>query len=228
MSEPLLYQMTDLWKTYSNGVKSVEVLRGVNFWIRHGESLAVTGPSGIGKSTLLHILGLLDRPSSGTMLMGDRDVYDLGEAERAQIRNRRIGFVFQFFQLLPEFSAWENVQMPGIIAGQPRSELKKRAAYLLDEVGLSDRMSHRPGELSGGEQQRVAIARALIMNPDIVLADEPTGNLDPDTGREIEVLLKELNVSRRTTLIVVTHKESLSQALDRRVGLVGGKLEELQ
>lgn len=228
MSEPLLYQVTDLWKKYSNGVKSVEVLRGVNFWIRYGESLAVTGPSGIGKSTLLHILGLLDRPSSGTVLMSDRDVKDLGEVERAQIRNRRIGFVFQFFQLLPEFTAWENVQMPGIIAGERRSQIKKRAANLLDEVGLSDRMTHRPGELSGGEQQRVAIARALIMDPDIVLADEPTGNLDPETGREIEVLLKDLNITRGTTLIVVTHKESLAQALDRRVGLVGGKLEELQ
>jgi lipoprotein-releasing system ATP-binding protein len=228
MSEPYLYQLMELSKAYSNGIKSIEVLRGVNFGIRHGESLAVTGPSGVGKSTLLHILGLLDRPTSGTVLMGDRDVKDLGESQRAQIRNRRIGFVFQFFQLLPEFSAWENVQMPGIIAGLPRKDLKKKAAKLLDEVGLSDRISHRPGELSGGEQQRVAIARALVMDPDIVLADEPTGNLDPETGGEIEVLLKELNVNRRTTLIVVTHKESLAQALDRRVGLVGGKLEELQ
>jgi len=227
MSEPLLYQVTDLWKTYSNGEKSVEVLRGIDILVRCGESLAVTGPSGIGKSTLLHILGLLDRPSSGTLLLSDQDMLLVGDDQRAQIRNRRIGFVFQFFQLLPEFSALENVLMPGIIAGERRSQLRKRAEKLLDDVGLSHRLSHRPGELSGGEQQRVAIARALIMNPDVVLADEPTGNLDPETGREIEMLLKELNDSRKTTLIVVTHKESLARSLDRRVGLVGGKLEEL-
>lgn len=227
MSEPWLYQVTDLWKTYSNGEKSVEVLRGIDIRVRCGESLAVTGPSGIGKSTLLHILGLLDRPSSGTLLLSEQDMLLVGDDQRAQIRNRRIGFVFQFFQLLPEFSALENVLMPGIIAGERRSELKKRAEKLLDDVGLSHRLSHRPGELSGGEQQRVAIARALIMNPDVVLADEPTGNLDPETGREIEMLLKQLNDSRKTTLIVVTHKESLARSLDRRVGLVGGKLEEL-
>jgi len=227
MNEPLLYQVTDLWKTYSNGEKSVEVLRGIDIRIRCGESLAVTGPSGIGKSTLLHILGLLDRPTSGSLLLGEQDMLRVGDDRRAQIRNRRIGFVFQFFQLLPEFSALENVLMPGIIAGERRSDLKKRAEKLLDDVGLSHRLSHRPGELSGGEQQRVAIARALIMNPDVVLADEPTGNLDPETGREIEMLLKELNNSRKTTLIVVTHKESLARSLDRRVGLIGGKLEEL-
>lgn len=227
MSEPFLYQVTDLWKTYSNGTKSVEVLRGINFSVRSGDSLAVTGPSGIGKSTFLHILGLLDRPSSGTLMLGTEDMLLVSDAQRAQIRNRRIGFVFQFFQLLPEFSALENVLMPGVIAGEPHGNLKKRAERLLDEVGLSHRLSHRPGELSGGEQQRVAMARALIMNPDVILADEPTGNLDPDTGREIEMLMKELNVSRKTTLIVVTHKESLARALDRRVGLVGGRLEEL-
>jgi lipoprotein-releasing system ATP-binding protein len=186
------------------------------------------GPSGIGKSTLLHILGLLDRPTSGTLLLDTQDMLFINDAQRARIRNRRIGFVFQFFQLLPEFSALENVLMPGIIAGEPHASLRKKGLKLLDDVGLSHRVLHRPGELSGGEQQRVAIARALIMDPDVVLADEPTGNLDPDTGQEIEMLMKELNASRRTTLIVVTHKESLARALDRRVGLVGGKLEELQ
>jgi len=227
MSEPFIYQVNDLWKSYSNGAKTVEVLRGVNLSVRPGETLAVTGPSGVGKSTLLHLLGLLDRAGRGLLLLDGADTDALNENDRARLRNRRIGFVFQFFQLLPEFSAIENVVMPGLIAGEPLGELKQRATRLLGEVGLSQRASHRPGELSGGEQQRVAIARALVMNPDVLLADEPTGNLDPETGAEIEILMKELNRSRKTTLIVVTHKESLSRAMDRRVGLVGGRLEEL-
>ena len=227
MSEPLLYQVTDLWKSYSNGVKKVEVLRGVNLSVKRGESIAVTGPSGVGKSTLLHVLGLLDRPGSGTVMLDGVNTSELGETERAKVRNQRIGFVFQFFQLLPEFSALENVLMPGLIAGVPREELGRKCRDLLAAVGLAAREHHRPGELSGGEQQRVAIARALVMDPDVVLADEPTGNLDPDTGQEIEVLLTHLNKTRNTTLIVVTHKESLARAMDRRVGLVAGRLEEL-
>jgi len=228
MSEPLLlYQVTDLWKSYSNGVKKVEVLRGVNLSVRWGESIAVTGPSGVGKSTLLHVLGLLDRPVSGTLILDGMNTSELGETERARVRNRRIGFVFQFFQLLPEFSAFENVLMPGLIAGVPRKELDRKSRDLLAAVGLASRWHHRPGELSGGEQQRVAIARALVMGPDVVLADEPTGNLDPDTGQEIEALLTHLNKMCNTTLIVVTHKESLARAMDRRVGLVAGRLEEL-
>jgi lipoprotein-releasing system ATP-binding protein len=228
MSEPVLYEVSDLWKSYSNGIKQVEVLRGVDFSVRAGETVAITGPSGVGKSTFLHIIGLLDRPVKGRVALDGVDTVVLAESERAGIRNKRIGFVFQFFQLLPEFSAWENVVMPGLIAGEKINQLKKKALHLLEEVGLAQRAKHRPGELSGGEQQRVAIARALIMGPDVLLADEPTGNLDPETGSEIEALMKNLNVSRKTTLIVVTHKESLSRAMDRRVGLVGGKLEELQ
>ncbi len=228
MSNPWLYEIRDLWKTYSNGTKEVEVLRGVNFSVKSGETVAITGPSGVGKSTFLHILGLLDRPGSGTVLLDGVDILQLADADRAHIRNKRIGFVFQFFQLLPEFSALENVLMPGLIAGQSRKPLKLRALQLLEDVGLADRASHRPGELSGGEQQRVAIARALVMDPEVLLADEPTGNLDPETGEEIEVLMKKLNRSLKTTLIVVTHKESLSRAMDRRVGLVGGRLEELR
>lgn len=227
MSNPCLYEIRDLWKTYSNGTKEVEVLRGVNFSVRSGETVAITGPSGVGKSTFLHILGLLDRPLTGTVLLDGVDILQLADSDRAHIRNKRIGFVFQFFQLLPEFSALENVIMPGMIAGQSRKALKLRAMQLLEDVGLADRATHRPGELSGGEQQRVAIARALIMDPEVLLADEPTGNLDPDTGEEIEVLMKKLNRVLKTTLIVVTHKESLSRAMDRRVGLIGGKLEEL-
>ncbi len=227
MSDPWLYEIRDVWKSYSNGTKKVEVLRGVNFAVRSGETVAVTGPSGVGKSTFLHILGLLDKPVTGTVLLDGVDILQLADADRAHIRNKRIGFVFQFFQLLPEFSALENVYMPGLIAGESRNDLKKRARQLLEDVGLADRASHRPGELSGGEQQRVAIARALVMHPEVLLADEPTGNLDPDTGEEIEVLMKNLNRGLKTTLIVVTHKESLSRAMDRRVGLVSGKLEEL-
>lgn len=228
MSEQWLYEVRDLWKGYSNGTKEVEVLRGVDLFVRPGETVAVTGPSGVGKSTLLHILGLLDRPGRGSVLMDGMDLIGMAETERAKVRNRRIGFVFQFFQLLPEFSALENVIMPGLIAGERRSQLKSRASEMLYELGLADRASHRPGELSGGEQQRVAIARALIMNPGVLLADEPTGNLDPETGAEIEELMTKLNGMHNTTLIVVTHKESLAKAMDRRVTLVGGKLKELQ
>jgi len=228
MSDTPLYEVSDLWKIYSNGTTEIEVLRGVDFSVKSGETVAVTGPSGVGKSTLLHILGLLDWAGRGSMILDGIDVLSLNDAERAHLRNRRIGFVFQFFQLLPEFTAIENVMMPGLIAGDPTDELRKRGQAVLDDVGLADRANHRPGELSGGEQQRVAIARALIMNPDLLLADEPTGNLDPATGAEIEVVMKNLNRARKATLIVVTHNDSLSKAMDRRVGLVDGKLEELQ
>lgn len=227
MSESRLYELTDLCKSFSNGTKVVDVLRGVNFSVNRGESVAVTGPSGVGKSTLLHIMGLLDKPMSGKLTFNGMDTQELSENARARLRNRTIGFVFQFFQLLPEFTALENVIMPGRIAGGSMNGHRQRAESLLEAVGLADRLGHRPGELSGGEQQRVAIARALIMNPDVILADEPTGNLDPDTGEDIEILLRDLNVSQKTTLIVVTHKESLSRVMDRRVGLMGGRLVEL-
>lgn len=228
MSEHLLYDVRGLTKGFHNGSARVEVLKGVDLTVRSGESLAVTGPSGIGKTTLLNILGLLDRPGEGMLMLDGCEVLSLSDKERALIRNRRIGFVFQFFQLLPEFTALENVSMPGLIAGEDSRDLRKRSERLLAEVGLAHRARHRPGELSGGEQQRVAVARALVMAPDVVLADEPTGNLDPATGEEIELLMRDLNRSRKTTLIVVTHKDSFSRAMDRRVGLIGGKLEELQ
>jgi lipoprotein-releasing system ATP-binding protein len=227
MSETPLYEVKDLWKIYTNGTKEVQVLKGVDMSVRAGESIAVTGPSGVGKSTLLHILGLLDRPSKGELIMDGRRIGDLSSSDRSRARNKRIGFVFQFFQLLPEFSAVENVMMPGLIAGESPAALRKKSLELLEEVGLSHRITHRPGRLSGGEQQRVAVARALIMNPDVLLADEPTGNLDPTTGEEIEELIRNMNRRRRTTLIIVTHKDSLARAMERRVGLVEGKLKEL-
>lgn len=227
MSEPALYEISDVWKSYSNGTRTIEVLKGVNLCVRRGESVAVTGPSGVGKTTFLHVVGLLDRPERGRLILNGVDAASLSEQERAKIRNQRIGFVFQFFQLLPEFSALENVIMPGLISGESEGVLRKRGMRLLAEMGLQERASHRPGELSGGEQQRVALARALVMNPEILLADEPTGNLDPDTGAEVESLLQDINRTRNTTMIVVTHKEALSQAMHRRIGLIGGKLKEL-
>ncbi|MGC8604959.1 MAG: ABC transporter ATP-binding protein, partial [Desulfomonilaceae bacterium] len=181
MNDERIYQISDLHKVYYHPVKELEVLKGVSLEILHGESVAVTGPSGVGKTTLLHLLGLLDEPTSGTMFLDGVNIRDLGEIERAKIRNKRIGFVFQFFQLLPEFSALENVMMPGLIAGLPVKALRSKSQEILNDVGLVDRIAHRPGELSGGEQQRVAIARALVMDPDVILADEPTGNLDPET-----------------------------------------------
>ena len=227
MSNELLYEVKDLCKSYSNGSKSVDVLKGVNLRVGHAETVAIMGPSGVGKSTLLNILGLLDTPTSGQIRLDGINIHELNEVNQARTRNRRIGFVFQFFQLLPEFTALENVIMPGLIAGEHMHTLNATARELLAEVGLSDCSDRRPGELSGGEQQRVALARALVMNPDVLLADEPTGNLDPHTGEEIEKLMNKLNQVRNTTVIVVTHKESLAKAMNRRVGLVEGTLEEL-
>jgi lipoprotein-releasing system ATP-binding protein len=227
MNNGPLYQVKDLWKSFHSGNGYVEVLKGIDFRVQRGETVAVRGPSGVGKSTLMHILGLLETAGKGEVLFNGVNALTLGDHERSRIRNKQIGFVFQFFQLLPEFNALENVMMPGMIAGERPGELRRRSLELLQEVGLAHRSSHRPGELSGGEQQRVAIARALVMNPQAVLADEPTGNLDGKTGADVESLLKELNKNHYTTLIVVTHKESLSRAMDRRVGLEAGKLVEL-
>ncbi len=213
-----------LGKTYLMGDKRLEVLRGIDLEIGEGEVVALTGPSGAGKSTFLHLLGTLDVPTRGRVLFEGEDVFERGEEELASFRNQTIGFVFQSHHLLPEFTALENTMMPALIRRVSRAEARRRAAEMLAEVGLGDRMEHRPGELSGGEQQRVALARALCLGPRLLLADEPTGNLDPQTAEGIHALLADLNVRLGITAVVVTHNERLAQSLPRRLRLVAGQL----
>jgi lipoprotein-releasing system ATP-binding protein len=203
----------------------VSVLADVDLCVEPGERLGIIGESGIGKSTLLHLLVGLDRPSGGTVRIGDTDLNECDDRELAHLRNHRIGFVFQFHHLLGDFTAQENVMMPSLIAGASPEEAARRSRELLARVGLEDRLSHRPGELSGGEQQRVAVARAIVRSPALVLADEPTGNLDPQTAAEVEDLLRELNREQGLTLVVVTHSERLAREMDRCLRLRGGKLE---
>jgi len=194
--------------------------------IQRGEMLAIIGASGAGKSTLLHILGTLDRPTKGEVLFEGKNLFKVSETVLAGFRNRRIGFVFQFHHLLPEFTALENVYLPALIQKIPKETAIQSAKALLDEVGLSHRFDHKPGELSGGEQQRVAVARALIRQPDLVLADEPTGNLDTHTGEELFALLRRLNETRGTAFIIVTHNEKLSHQTDRLIHLQDGQILE--
>ena len=203
----------------------LEVLKGIDLRVGAGESLAVVGPSGAGKSTLLHILGTLDRPTGGSFRFDGEAVFDRPDPELARFRNRHVGFVFQFHHLLPEFTALENVTMPARIAGLPRAEAAGEAESLLEAVGLAERMTHRPGELSGGEQQRVALARALVLRPRVLLADEPTGNLDHRTGDAIHQLLLERNRDTGVTLVVVTHNRELARSMDRTVTLADGHIE---
>lgn len=213
-----------LSKSFTIGDRTLEVLRGIDLVLPERETLGILGVSGAGKSTLLHILGGLERPSSGRLSYGEIDVYELGQAEAAHFRSAHIGFVFQFHHLLPEFDALENVMMPCLLADWPRARARERSRELLDAVGLLDRADHRPGKLSGGERQRVAIARALAMSPDVILADEPTGNLDPETARSIEDLLLDLNSESGTGLILVSHNEKLVGRLDKRLFLTEGRL----
>ena len=222
VSGETLVEVTNLRRVFSHQNKELRVLWGVDLAVRAGEMVAVVGESGVGKSTLLHILGTLDRPTEGTVRFGDVDVFALDEKELAAFRNRTIGFVFQFHHLLPEFTALENVVMPALIARQNRHEATERGVRLLTEVGLADRMTHRPGELSGGEQQRVALARAVVMEPKLVLADEPTGNLDERTSEEIHDLFVEMNEKTGTTFVVVTHNRDLAARMTRTVVLEGG------
>jgi len=218
-----LIQVQQLLKSYGNGTKRVEVLKGVDLNFSQGERAAIVGASGVGKTTLLHVLGTLDRPTGGKVFYEGKDIYALNEKELALFRNREIGFVFQLHHLLPEFSALENTMMPCLIQGIPKKESATQAEAILTLVGLKERLSHKPGELSGGEQQRVAVARALVLEPKVLLADEPTGNLDTKTGESVFDLLQQLNQIKGITLIVVTHNLKLAEKLSRQIQLIDGK-----
>ena len=213
-----------LGKTFRQGPQEVEVLRGVDMIVRRGERIAIVGSSGSGKSTLLHCLGGLERPSLGEVLWAGQNPMGLSEKARGLLRNRRLGFVYQFHHLLPEFSALENVAMPLLLARKTPQEAEERARALLGELGLAERAEHRPGALSGGEQQRVAVARALAMSPRVLLADEPTGNLDRATGERLHSLLRGLARDHRLSVVIVTHNEDLARGCDRVLRLEAGRL----
>jgi lipoprotein-releasing system ATP-binding protein len=221
-----LVEIRGLVKSYRWNEREISVLRGADLDIRAGERISLTGPSGSGKSTFLHVLGTLDEPDAGSVKFAGRDIFHQSPAELAAFRNETIGFVFQFHHLLPEFSALENVMMPGWIHRDGGAAVEKRAKEMLELVGLSHRLDHRPGELSGGEQQRVAIARALVLGPKILLADEPTGNLDEENAQAIHDLLDEMNQKTGLTLLVVTHSSSLARRMPRRLHMADGRVME--
>lgn len=214
-----------LSKSFITDRGRIEVLKDVDLDIRAGERIAVVGASGAGKTTLMHLLGGLDRPSSGSVHFAQKNIFHYSAQELDAFRNRSIGFVFQFHQLLPEFSALENVMMPALIGRSPAKEAERKASEILTAVGLAHRLDHKPGQLSGGEQQRVAIARSLVMSPQLLLADEPTGNLDSATSDEILALLDRLHAERDLTIIVVTHSEKVAAHMDRIVRMTDGFLE---
>ncbi len=223
----LLIAIEGLCKTFETGDGKIEILRDLDLEVRAGDRIAIVGQSGVGKSTLLHILGTLDRPTSGSVRFRGEEVFDKSSAELARLRNEFVGFVFQFHHLLPEFTAQENVMMPGLLQQRSFDEMRDRAAKMLAEVGLDHRLGHKVGKLSGGERQRVAVARALVLDPPLVLADEPTGNLDPTTGGQVAKLLLEVNRNHGTTLVVVTHNARMAEQLGRTLVLAEGRLEEL-
>jgi lipoprotein-releasing system ATP-binding protein len=223
MNEPIV-TARGITKRFEMPGQSLEVLRGVDLDVAAGEILAIQGVSGVGKSTLLHILGTLDRPSEGSVRIAGVDVFDLSDRERADFRNRHIGFVFQFHHLLPEFTALENVLIPGLIAGTPWRTARVRAAELLSSVGLEDRLAHKPQELSGGELQRVALARCLFHAPRLVIADEPSGNLDPATAERLHALVYTLARELGLTWVIATHNENLAGIADKRSRLIQGRL----
>jgi len=219
-----LLQVRELHKSFVEGGEEIHVLRGLDMDLEEGERLAIVGESGVGKSTLLHILGTLDRPTSGRVTYRGRDLADFQEDALCGFRNREIGFVFQFHYLLPDFNALENVMLPALIQGWDRERARDSAAKLLEMVGLQERLTHRPGKLSGGEQQRVAVARSVILEPRLILADEPTGDLDPDTGQEVQNLMFHLNEDKGIAFVVATHNRGFATKIGRRMELQGGRL----
>ncbi len=225
-----MLEARELHKVYHHASEVIHVLRGVDLKVREGEIVVIVGPSGAGKSTLLHILGGLDRPQEGTVTLDGEDLYRMDERRRAAVRNRKIGFVFQFYHLLPEFDALENVMLPAVIAGNARDDslLRAKGMTLLERVGLKDRSRHKPSELSGGEQQRVAIARAMINSPRVLFCDEPTGNLDVENGQAVIELLIGLNRKNRQTLVIVTHDMELAERAHRVLQMRAGLLNEAE
>jgi putative ABC transport system ATP-binding protein len=224
-SDGVVIELERVTKVYRTGSIAVAALRGISLTITHGEYVAVIGPSGSGKSTLMHILGCLDTPTSGAYHLAGENVSNMSETALAEVRNRRIGFVFQQFNLLASMSAWQNVELPLVYAGVPRTERKERAMDALARVGLAGRVNHRPGELSGGQQQRVAVARALVTEPDLILADEPTGNLDSVSAADVLRLMDELHQTGRT-LVLITHDTEVASASGRVLGIRDGLLTE--
>ncbi len=219
-----LIQVENLYKSFVEGGKDIHVLQGLDLELGEGERLAVVGKSGVGKSTLLYILGALDHPSSGRVIFRERDLSGLSDEELSNFRNREIGFVFQFHYLLPDFNALENIMLPALIRGWERERARESAARLMEVVGLKDRATHKPGKLSGGEQQRVAVARSLILEPRLILADEPTGDLDPHSGEEVENLLFRLNSEKGVGLVIATHNWQLAAKIGKQAELRDGRL----
>jgi lipoprotein-releasing system ATP-binding protein len=224
--DPLI-SVQNISKSFENSGYRIEILKEARLDLHKGETLSIVGTSGIGKSTFLHILGALDRPDHGQLFFKGKDVFKFSDSALARFRNKSIGFVFQFHHLLPEFSAIENTMMPGLIRGSMKTEVRRDAEKMLEKVGLQDRLHHRMGELSGGEQQRVALARALVLHPAVLLADEPTGNLDQENSEHIHRLLLELNQELGMTLVVVTHNPDLAKRMSRRITISDGKLEDV-
>lgn len=226
MNNPVL-ACYDLAKSYSDGASKIDVLKQINLIVNPSEMIAIVGTSGSGKSTLLHLLGGLDKPTQGYVALNGKNLQDLSERERCRLRNHHLGFVYQFHHLLPEFSALENVSMPLLIRGDEPKQIYQAASHLLEQVGLQDRMKHRLGQLSGGERQRVAIARALVANPLCVLADEPTGNLDPANADRVLQLFFDLQKARQTSVVMVTHDPAIAKQAQRMMRITEGRLVEI-